>query len=478
MFSPFKTFLFLLSCLLLLGITSFLLEKNEGKIFKDYKIKFYSINNLLNYQNNQALEDSVEKIIKETEIVEKEVDSIKSEEKTIIADTLKIFQVLKSIPYDKNFISKIEYPNGDKNILHYLLKSLKNATHQSTHILYYGDSQIEEDRFSGYIREKLQLSFGGSGCGLLSIMPIAQWLAPRIQYSENWYKWDCFADAGSNEETYGIMAQSFLIDFSKGNGKWTVRCKNATTTNVCLFNKVVMYYGNATDTTQVKFFNNGELISEAILKSDDYFNKQIFAVRNNEEISFEISGKTSPYFYGISLESFNNGVYVDNIALRGSSGTFFHLISRDLLKRFFNDLNVSMIILQFGGNIMPLIDSEEKVKKYANYIDYQIKIIKSIVPQVPILFVGPSDMSVNIDGVMQTHPYLESVINELRKVVLSNNCAFFDMYKAMGGKNSMPIWVEQNLAAKDYIHFSPAGARKMASIIYYSLIKDLQEINL
>lgn len=39
-------------------------------------------------------------------------------------------------------------------------------------------------------------------------------------------------------------------------------------------------------------------------------------------------------------------------------------------------------------------------------------------------------------------------------------------------RNSMVIWVEENMAAKDYIHFTPSSARKMAALIYYSLMKD------
>jgi lysophospholipase L1-like esterase len=42
----------------------------------------------------------------------------------------------------------------------------------------------------------------------------------------------------------------------------------------------------------------------------------------------------------------------------------------------------------------------------------------------------------------------------------------------MGGKNSMPVWVDQKLAATDYIHFSPQGARKMATFLYAALIND------
>ncbi|MCX7728293.1 MAG: hypothetical protein N2203_02370 [Bacteroidia bacterium] len=394
----------------------------------------------------------------------------------LIADTLKIQKVLQFIQFDENFMSLIEYPDNDKNKFVYLLSKLKSAHKQSTHILYYGDSQIEEDRFSAVLRQGLQSIYGGSGCGLLSMMPVAPWIYPKISYSDNWYKWDCYADVPKKDEYYGITAQTFLINFNDKPSSWSLKCNADMSSSVCLFNKIVMYYGYAKEPIKIKYLNGSEIISEHTLNNPDFFDKKIFAVKNNESIQFEFEGFESPYFYGISLESFDNGVYVDNIALRGSSGTFFHLINRELLKKFFEDLNVSLIILQFGGNIMPMIDSEEKARQYANYIDYQLKIIKSIHSQLPILFIGPADMSVNIDGVMQTHPYLETMIHYLKKTVLNNGYAFFDMYKAMGGKNSMPVWVEENLAAKDYLHFSPAGARKMASLIYYSILQDLKEL--
>jgi lysophospholipase L1-like esterase len=43
----------------------------------------------------------------------------------------------------------------------------------------------------------------------------------------------------------------------------------------------------------------------------------------------------------------------------------------------------------------------------------------------------------------------------------------------MGGKNSMPSWVEQKYAATDYIHFSPQGARKIATLLYSAINNEL-----
>jgi hypothetical protein len=46
------------------------------------------------------------------------------------------------------------------------------------------------------------------------------------------------------------------------------------------------------------------------------------------------------------------------------------------------------------------------------------------------------------------------------------------MYKAMGGKNSMPSWVfaEPPLASDDFVHFNPRGAKTIAQMFYNAFI--------
>jgi hypothetical protein len=71
-----------------------------------------------------------------------------------------------------------------------------------------------------------------------------------------------------------------------------------------------------------------------------------------------------------------------------------------------------------------------------------------------------------------THPQLENLRDAIKRSAFETDCAFFDMYNCMGGKNSMVTWVEQGIAAKDYIHFSSGGARKIAVLLYSSLMND------
>ena len=65
-----------------------------------------------------------------------------------------------------NFISAvgIEYPNGDENTLVPFIESINSISNQGgqVRILYYGDSQLEEDRITVFFRARLQSEYGGS----------------------------------------------------------------------------------------------------------------------------------------------------------------------------------------------------------------------------------------------------------------------------------------------------------------------------
>jgi lysophospholipase L1-like esterase len=135
-------------------------------------------------------------------------------------------------------------------------------------------------------------------------------------------------------------------------------------------------------------------------------------------------------------------------------------------------LNTKLIILQFGGNAAPSIKDGTMAVNYAGYLRGQISILKRLAPGASILFIGPSDMSIKEGTEYVTYPYLEAMRDAIKKVVLESDCAFFDMYDCMGGRNSMPSWVTKKLAASDYIHFSPQGARKIATFLYAALIND------
>ena len=49
--------------------------------------------------------------------------------------------------------------------------------------MHYGDSQIEADRISGRLRERLQKDFGGLGAGAYAVIPATRKISIKNEYS-------------------------------------------------------------------------------------------------------------------------------------------------------------------------------------------------------------------------------------------------------------------------------------------------------
>jgi lysophospholipase L1-like esterase len=175
--------------------------------------------------------------------------------------------------------------------------------------------------------------------------------------------------------------------------------------------------------------------------------------------------------YGIAVDG-ASGVAMDNVPFRGSSGTFFNTMDSTVMTSMLKELNTHLIILEFGGNMMPGIRSEKAIAQYKIKMSEQIAYLNRICPQAGILLVGPADMSTKVNGKLHTYPYLESMIEAMKAAALENGAAFWNMYEVMGGKNSMIEWVKHSpaLAAPDYVHFTTKGAERIADLFYESLM--------
>ena len=72
----------------------------------------------------------------------------------------------------------------------------------------------------------------------------------------------------------------------------------------------------------------------------------------------------------------------------------------------------------------------------------------------------------------ESYEIIPELVEAMRQAAFANNCAFWDMYSAMGGWNSMPDWVfhEPPLAEKDFTHFSVQGANVISKMFYNAFI--------
>jgi hypothetical protein len=155
------------------------------------------------------------------------------------------------------------------------------------------------------------------------------------------------------------------------------------------------------------------------------------------------------------------GVAVDNIPMRGCSGQQFTLVDSAKLTNAYKQMDVGMIILQFGGNSVPYLRKGKSISNYCKSLGKQIDHLHKCCPGAVIVFVGPSDMSTRGGGSMHSYSVLPELIDSLAAMAVSHNAAYWSIFHAMGGVNSMTEWHRQGLAGADYVHFSQRGADLM-----------------
>jgi hypothetical protein len=94
-------------------------------------------------------------------------------------------------------VQPIEFAPGDTIKLNRFFSKLDQANQRQVRILHYGDSQIEGDRITGFLRNLFQKKFGGNGPGMLPAIPgnaesssiiqtaSANWIAHSVYYPKD-----------------------------------------------------------------------------------------------------------------------------------------------------------------------------------------------------------------------------------------------------------------------------------------------------
>jgi lysophospholipase L1-like esterase len=175
--------------------------------------------------------------------------------------------------------------------------------------------------------------------------------------------------------------------------------------------------------------------------------------------------------YGVSFES-PGGVTLDNFSFRGNSGMSLTRIPYKELAAFGKLQAYDLIILHYGVNV-----ASSRVRSFGWYERAMTRVVDRMqraFPQASILIVGMSDKSARIDGEFQTDPSVPRLLAAQRRLAERNHAAFWNLFEAMGGENSMVSWVEESpaLANKDYTHVNFRGARKIAGLLFDYLMSE------
>jgi lysophospholipase L1-like esterase len=490
MMSPLKVLLSIISLFVVLGVVAIIYP--EGGIhIGEYTLRYPKLTDIFEkapQASGDSLADSIQQVDPEDAIREM-MEATKRKEFAAYSDSLKFYE-----DFFKKGKTRFDLPNNDPTwfdrfFLHLELASLDSNV---VHIIHYGDSQLEEDRISATIREDLQDEFGGAGPGM---MPAIMTVPSQTTSHSNSGALSRYILFGPKEEEADHSRYGPLAQFAKLEGEASITIQKRKEQRKNTFSHVGGY-------STVKLLTNKGARIKAKLNVNQTFveivgedeegkpkEKRTTKVVDAGEPTIETFNKLKVYtwklkdttsiakmylsgngeIYAISADG-AYGVAVDNVAMRGSSGTIFHRIDPELLAESYKAMNARLIIMEYGGNLVPGTNSGN-IDWTKKLITRQIQAIQKANPDADILFIGPADMARQKDGQWQTYAGLNMTIKALREVALDNGAAYWDMHRVMGGNGSMIKWVnkEPALGFTDHIHFTRRGAAYMGDLFCAAL---------
>lgn len=490
--TPFKVFLFLFALFGVLITISLVFPTGGIRLGEDFYLYFPGRKDVLKtvnpkYADISHLLDAYESennslTIHYPEIfslpVTQEADSYEPADKkeyvltdeadTVVADAVRLRELVfpLQLPPDNDSAMDMFYEELDA------IKS-ENRT---LRIIHYGDSQIENNRITSALRNRFQSAFGGSGIGMFPVVsPVPHNASVNVILQGRWKRYTPLGGQGNTgHNRYGLLLSfSSLVN---GNidglsGSFTLRPTGTGYRRLQQTNELGIFFGYNNEPFTMELISGDEILdAELFFPADSLQYLKWKLPRSPGEYSVSFQGEGSPLIFSVSLDD-ASGVSVDNVPLRGSSGLEFAGTDPEIMRKMMENLNVRLLLLQFGVNVVPHVVDDYTY--YENALLRQLDFFRSLDPDIVIIVIGVSDMSRKITGgYYESFPNIELIRDAQRNAAFRAGFAFWDMYEAMGGKNSMPAWVTADppLAQADHIHFTFRGSALLGDLLYNSII--------
>ena len=437
---PYKTLLFFALVIVLLATLCAFLPK-EGVSVGATKIHFSTLTKILNPQKQLDVEAFLARQDSLDAVLQTKNDSLSSYKNKLDSSDIRFW-----------------FPNGDDTFFDPLFAAFEQTprTGRTIRIVHYGDSQIEMDRMTNRLRAYMQKTFGGGGPGLVPFATLIPSLSVSTYGSGDLVRQSPFGDstvvrAAGN---YGPMVQDYRVTGS-ATSTITAGTHRSCDSRLRQFSRFKIIFCNRPGPFDITFTDRKGGYTDHQRQEEEGVHSFEWSLDSaTTSVRLSVSGNAD--IYGIMVDN-GPGVAVDNIPMRGCSGHQFTQINRQQLANAYSMMDIGLIIMQFGGNSVPYLKTQKSIDAYCVNMGRQIDRLRQCCPGAKILFVGPSDMCSNVEGEIHTYPFLPKVIASLRDSVCAHGAAYWSIYDAMGGYNSMAAWVEKGLGGSDYVHFSQRG---------------------
>ncbi len=378
--------------------------------------------------------------------------------------------IKSSIQYNK-YYPFIDYKNNfvewsDTLAINHFYESLKNSGEKKVRVLHIGDSHVQADIFTGYIRDQIQNIFGAGGRGFIFPYAAAGTHSAYDYRSYSTGNWNGLRNI-QNEELHDMGISGATVWTADPNA--SLRFVFQYETLKPSFRKVKIWCKKGDDAFDL-IVRYSSLEEEIFVKTNtdsnlSYVSFLIPAASETFEISMFASDSLQTNFecYGVEFETDeDHGIEYNSVGINGAG--FNHLLHENLFVKQIKDLKPDLVIVDMGANDYYLGSLDWN--SFETNLNKIVDEIREASAETSIILSCSQDIyrrGINVVGT-QNHAQI------IKKVAYEKRCAYYNYFKVAGGQYSMYQWRKYGLANKDFVHLGAAGYYVKGSLILNGIL--------
>jgi len=346
------------------------------------------------------------------------------------------------------------------------LDELKSNPKRLVKVAYYGDSFVEGDILTADLRQMLQEKYGGSGIGYSPITTISSGFRLSVRYNATGFTRHSIMDT----VYFNRSLQDVSNHYFKAGEEASIRFRgqNKYYAHLDTFSRASFFFIPGEETIVSAAINGKNVLTERF-QGDDL---QVAEVEGKiGSVTFSVQeADSAALFYGVAMDG-DSGIALDNLSMRGASGLNVRSIPAKMMRRFYKLRPYDLVIMQYGLNVATRLGSN--YDGYIKGMQTTIQHLKEYYPGAAILIVSVADRDYkNEEGEVRTMPGIRNLIRYQQNLAAEEGVAFWNMFEAMGGNESMKTLVDAkpSMANYDYTHINSRGGKHLAGLLFDALV--------
>ena len=380
-----------------------------------------------------------------------------------------IAEDLPEFPFIKYDINKFEF-KGDSTPFQQLFQQVDSMILLGTgevKIVHMGGSHIQAGVLSAHFAKRLQTFFPGlkGSRGFVFPYRLARTNTPRSYRSSYTGKWEsCKSTQKKKVCELGLSGISGTTQ-TPGASVTITPFTKAGALNY-KFSKLRVFHKASKDQFSVVFQPQENVLNVETdtLRGVTYI--ELNRPTDTLQLSFEPTDSLQNNFvlHGITLENENPGFTYYPIGVNGT--TIPSYLRTQLFDEHLAEINPDWVILTLGTN--DAYGRRFYPEQYKTHYRELLNRIRDAAPKAKILLTVPNDSYLYRRYKNTNTAKTAQVITELSK---EYNAAMWNFYEIMGGLNSIIAWEMNKLAKRDRIHFTSAGYKLQADLLFAAFVE-------